>query len=81
MRKHTLNCAGSANLNVLKYLMVYAGARGMGDDFSGHRHFISTLPFPGETILHVAARFGSPRCLERFLSWMPEEAIYIEDRS
>jgi hypothetical protein len=75
----TATGSGSANVNVVKYLMVYAGARGMGDDFSGHKHFISTLPLPGETIMHVAARFGSPRCLERFLSWMPEEAIYIED--
>lgn len=81
---HMPYCAGSANLNVLKYLMIYAGAKGMGEDFSGREHGLKhshgTHPLPGETILHVAARHGRHRCLERFLDWMPKEAIYVENR-
>lgn len=64
--------AHAGNINVLKYLMLYAGsshldssalrATGMGPEFSGENALFG-MPHPilGETILHVAARFGRSR--------------------
>lgn len=64
--------AHAGNVNVLKYLMLYAGssprdpsalrATGMGPEFSGENALFG-MPHPilGETILHVAARFGRSR--------------------
>ena len=70
----TMSSSGphASNINVVKYLMLYAGslsheasalrAQGMGPEFSGESALFGTPhPILGETILHVAARFGRSR--------------------